>query len=160
MKSIVFKQDFLSHDFVCCGNFFPSHSALSLFSVICKTPRLITYTDYFNSSSSSRDRTAWEDAIHYCFYPIINARRANLVHDFFFPAQFQCHQDATLPKIKYCTITWKGKQRSMSLRWTFMSSSSVHGRRVASCSVILHVFPTFTKTSFSLYTYWYSTFKI
>ena len=82
------------------------------------------------------------------------------MHNFLFPAQLQCHQDSTLPIIKHCTITWKGMQWSTSLRWTSVISSSVHGRRVAFCSIILHVFPTFTETLFSLYTYWYSTFKI
>lgn len=54
MMGIVFKRDILIHNFVCCCNFFPSHSALSLFSVVCKTAWLIACTDYFNSSSSSK----------------------------------------------------------------------------------------------------------
>jgi len=89
------------------------------------------------------------------FYSIVNAWGPILVHNFLFPTQLQCHQDGTLTKIKHCTITWKGKRWSTSLWWTSVTSSSVCGRREASCSVILHVFPTFTKTLFSLYTYWF-----
>jgi len=107
MISIVFKEDFLNSQLCLLRRFFPSQSALSLFSVICKTRRLITCTDYFNSSSSSSDGAAWQDAIHYRFHSIVNAWGANLMHDFLFTAQLQCHRGGTLPKIKHCTITWK-----------------------------------------------------